>query len=158
MICTVLPVAPPSVRPSVKLYNNQRAEDDLTQKYNDIIKNNNLLKEKLLKNDIQEDLIKHFINLIMFHVTTLIDNDIKGFSFSASRTGRALKQLNNVDMEKKVALEVTLMGKRVDFSARSVISPDPNIDIDQLGIPIKIAMNLTFPEIVNKYNIKNVIN
>ena len=45
------------------------------------------------------------------------------------------------------------MGKRVDFSARSVITPDPNIDIDELGVPIKIAMNLTFPEIVNEYNI-----
>ena len=48
------------------------------------------------------------------------------------------------------------MGKRVDFSARSVISPDPNIDIDQLGVPIKVAMNLTFPEIVNKYNINEM--
>ena len=45
------------------------------------------------------------------------------------------------------------MGKRVDYSARTVITPDPNIKIDQLGVPYKIAMNLTFPEIVNKYNI-----
>ena len=45
------------------------------------------------------------------------------------------------------------MGKRVDFSARTVITPDPNIKIDQLGVPYKIAMNLTFPDIVNKYNI-----
>ena len=156
LICTVLPVAPPSVRPSVKLYNNQRSEDDLTQKYNDIIKNNNLLKEKLLKNDIQEDLIKHFINLIMFHVTTLIDNDVKGFSFSASRTGRALKTIKQRLHGKEGRIRSNLMGKRVDFSARSVISPDPNIDIDQLGVPIKVAMNLTFPEIVNKYNINEM--
>ena len=45
------------------------------------------------------------------------------------------------------------MGKRVDFSARSVITPDPNIELDQLGVPIKIALNLTFPEIANKFNI-----
>ena len=45
------------------------------------------------------------------------------------------------------------MGKRVDFSARTVITPDPNIKIDQLGVPFKIAMNLTYPETVNKYNI-----
>jgi DNA-directed RNA polymerase beta' subunit len=45
------------------------------------------------------------------------------------------------------------MGKRVDFSARSVISPDANLSIEELGVPKKIAMNLTFPEVVNKYNI-----
>ena len=48
------------------------------------------------------------------------------------------------------------MGKRVDFSARSVITPDPNIDLDQLGVPIKIALNLTFPEIVNSFNIEEL--
>ena len=48
------------------------------------------------------------------------------------------------------------MGKRVDFSARSVITPDPNIDLDQLGVPEKIALNLTFPEVVNKFNIEEL--
>lgn len=48
------------------------------------------------------------------------------------------------------------MGKRVDFSARSVITPDPNISMDELGVPYKIAMNLTFPEVVNKYNIEEM--
>ena len=48
------------------------------------------------------------------------------------------------------------MGKRVDFSARSVITPDPNISIDELGVPKKIAMNLTFPEIVTIYNIEKL--
>jgi DNA-directed RNA polymerase II subunit RPB1 len=158
LICSVLPVAPPSVRPSVKLYNNQRSEDDLTQKYNDIIKNNNQLKEKLLKNDVQEDLIKYYINLIMFHVTTLVDNDVKGLSFSISRTGRALKTIKQRLHGKEGRIRTNLMGKRVDFSARSVISPDPNIEIDQLGVPIKVAMNLTYPEIVNKYNINEMYN
>ena len=48
------------------------------------------------------------------------------------------------------------MGKRVDNYARSVITPDPNIDLDQLGVPYDIALNLTFPEIVNKFNIEYV--
>ena len=55
-------------------------------------------------------------------------------------------------MERQVELEVNLMGKRVDFSARSVITPDPNLSIKQLGVPLKIAMNITYPEKVNSRN------
>jgi DNA-directed RNA polymerase beta' subunit len=50
------------------------------------------------------------------------------------------------------------MGKRVDFSGRSVITPDPNIDLDELGVPLKIAMNLTFPVTVNVFNKEKLLN
>ena len=72
---------------------------------------------------------------------------------SCHRSGRPLKAFVAEIKGKEGRIRGNLMGKRVDYSARTVITPDPNIKIDQLGVPFKIAMNLTFPEIVNKYNI-----
>ncbi len=69
------------------------------------------------------------------------------------RSGRALKTLRQRLKGKEGRIRGNLMGKRVDFSARSVITPDPNIKINELGVPFKVAMNLTYPEIVTKYNI-----
>jgi DNA-directed RNA polymerase beta' subunit len=68
------------------------------------------------------------------------------------RTGRLLKSLTERLKAKEGRIRGNLMGKRVDFSARSVITPDPKIGIDELGVPVKIAMNLTFPEVVNRHN------
>jgi len=154
LICPVLPVAPPSVRPSVKLYNNQRSEDDITQKYNDIIKHNNILKSKMENKDTSEDQITAYANLIQYHIATLIDNDVK--HPAQSRTGRSLKTFKQRLHGKEGRIRNNLMGKRVDFSARSVISPDSNLNIEELGVPKKIAMNLTYPEVVNKYNINKM--
>ena len=153
LICTVLPVVPPSVRPSVKMYNNQRSEDDITHKYNDILKHNNSLKEKLKNTDTPEDQIISWTNLIQYDVGTLMDNEQKGLPICTSRGGRSLKGFKQRLHGKEGRIRSNLMGKRVDFSARSVISPDANLNIEELGVPIKIAMNLTYPEIVNKYNI-----
>ena len=156
LIYTVLAVVPPSVRPSVRLHNSQRSEDDITHKYNDIIKQNNQLSE-FIKNGDSEELIRDYHHLIQCHVATLVDNNAKGVIGEAKhRTGRPLKTFKQRLHGKEGRIRSNLMGKRVDFSARSVISPDPSLDIDQLGVPIKIAMNLTYPEIVNKYNINNL--
>ena len=157
LICTVLPVVPPSVRPSVKQYNNQRCEDDLTQRYNEIIKNNNHLKQKLASGDTNEDFIKHYTSLIQYYIITLINNNIKGVPASMTKAGK--KKMRSIEERlnsKDGRIRSNLMGKRVDFSARSVISPDPNLNIEELGVPIKIAMNLTFPEVVNKFNINKL--
>ena len=156
LIYTVLAVVPPSVRPSVRLHNSQRSEDDITHKYNDIIKQNNQLSE-FIKNGESEELIRDYHHLIQCHVATLVDNNSKGvISEAKHRTGRPLKTFKQRLHGKEGRIRSNLMGKRVDFSARSVISPDASLDIDQLGVPIKIAMNLTYPEIVNKYNINNL--
>ena len=89
-------------------------------------------------------------------MATFIDNSIPGINPAQQRTGRLLKSLSERLKSKEGRIRGNLMGKRVDFSARSVITPDPNISIDELGVPIKIAMNLTFPEIVNQYNIQKL--
>ena len=153
LICTVFPVPPPSVRPSVRNDTGQRCEDDLTHKLCDIIKTNNTLKQKLDRDNVNVEQIDYWYILLQFHIATFVDNQIPGIPPAKQRTGRPLRSLTERLKSKEGRIRGNLMGKRVDFSARSVITPDPNIDIDELGVPLKIAMNLTFPEIVNAHNI-----
>ena len=155
LICTVFPVPPPSVRPSVRNDTGQRCEDDLTHKLCDIIKTNAALKNKLA-NGVSSEQIDYWKILLQFHVATFVDNQIPGIPPAKQRTGRPLRSLTERLKSKEGRIRGNLMGKRVDFSARSVITPDPNIDIDELGVPLKMAMNLTFPEVVNQYNIQEM--
>ena len=153
LICTVLPVCPPAVRPSVRQHTGQRSEDDITHKLIDILKTNQQLKKKLENKSTPPETIEGFWDLLQYHVATYVDNDIPNVNESRHRSGRALKVIVQRLKGKDGRIRGNLMGKRVDYSARTVITPDPNIKIDQLGVPMKIAKNLTFPEIVNKYNI-----
>lgn len=157
MICTVLPVPPPAVRPSVRTDTGLRSEDDLTHKLCDIVKNNNTLKAKIEKGASKEQ-VDIASQVLQYHVATFIDNNIPGINPAQQRTGRLLKSLTERLKSKEGRIRGNLMGKRVDFSARSVITPDPNISIDELGVPLKIAMNLTFPEVVNRYNKEKLTN
>ena len=153
MICTVLPVPPPSVRPSIIEDSGQRREDDLTHKLCDIIKYNNQLKQKLESGKANEENIKVLANLVQYHVATFIDNQIPGMPVAQQRNGRKLKSIADRLKKKEGRIRGNLNGKRVDQSARSVITPDPYISLDELGVPLRIAMNLTFPEVVNRFNI-----
>ena len=94
--------------------------------------------------------------MVQYHVSTLFNNDIKGISPATTRSGRPMKTFTERLKGKEGRIRHNLMGKRVDYSARSVISPDANLDIDQLGVPYRVAMNLTFPETVNQYNINDL--
>jgi DNA-directed RNA polymerase II subunit RPB1 len=151
MICTVLAVPPLTVRPSVVMDDNQRMEDDLTHKLIDIVRNNQRLRDKIDKGD-SSAVIDKYTDIVQFDVATYVDNDIKGLPPAAQRSGRPLKTLKSRLGAKTGRVRGNLMGKRVDFSARSVITPDSNIDVDELGVPEEIAMNLTFPETVTVYN------
>ncbi len=155
LICSVLPVAPPYVRPSVRADNNTRMEDDLTHKYCDIIKTNKTLKNKMLNNSPKKA-IDEWYQLLQYHVATLVNNQLPGIPPAQQRSGRPLKSINDRLKSKEGRVRGNLMGKRVDFSARSVITPDPRLSIDQLGVPLKICKNLTFPEKVNKFNIERL--
>jgi len=152
LIHTALPVPPPSMRPSVK-QDNQRMDDDLSHKLCDIIKVNNQIKHKIEKNE-KLDIIQDWAKVLQYHVATLIDNDIPGVAPAIHRSGRPLKSIRQRLKGKEGRIRSNLMGKRVDYSARSVITPDPNIEIDELGVPIKIAINLTYPITVNRFNIE----
>jgi DNA-directed RNA polymerase II subunit RPB1 len=156
LICTVFPVPPPSVRPSVRNDTGQRCEDDLTHKLCDIVKTNNMLKQKIEKNATKEQM-EYWAILLQYHISTFVDNQLPGVAPAKQRTGRPLRSLTERLKSKEGRIRGNLMGKRVDFSARSVITPDPGISIDELGVPIKIAMNITFPEVVNLYNRKKML-
>ena len=151
MICQVLIVPPPAVRPSVKQDSQQRSEDDLTHIMVQVIKANQQLKEKI-KNNASMHIINQMKNLLQYFVSTLFDNKITGVNQIAQRSGRPLKSIKDRLNGKGGRVRGNLMGKRVDFSARSVITPDPNLSMRELGVPLKIAMNLTKPIQVNKLN------
>ena len=151
LICSVFPVCPPAVRPSVKQNNSQRMDDDLTHKLCDIVKCNNTLKSKI-ENNSRIDVINDWTKVLQYHVATFVDNDLPGTAQAVHRSGRSLKAIRSRLKGKEGRIRNNLMGKRVDYSGRSVITPDPNIELDHLGVPFKIAMNLTYPEIVNDFN------
>tara|TARA_B100001094_G_scaffold312283_1_gene348802 strand:- start:12572 stop:17140 length:4569 start_codon:yes stop_codon:yes gene_type:complete len=151
LICTVFSIPPPSVRPSVKQDDSQRMDDDITHKLCDIIKCNNTLKHKIETNS-RIEVIDDWTKVLQYHLATLVDNELPGIAQAVHRSGRALKAIRQRLKGKDGRIRNNLMGKRVDYSARSVITPDPNIELDELGVPKSIAKNLTYPEIVNQYN------
>ncbi len=151
MILTVLPVAPPCVRPSVNMDINGRGEDDLTHVYSNIIRYNNQLKKRGRRDagrsiaDLKEQL--------QIHVTSLIDNDVAGVPQTFHKGGRPINSVSIRLKSKTGRIRGNIMGKRVDFSARTVITGDPNISIGEVGVPFSIATNLTFPERVTQRNL-----
>jgi len=151
MICSVLPIPPPQVRPSVIQDNNQRSEDDLTHKLFEIISTNQRLRDKI-NNNSAKNLIEDEHTVLQYHIATLVDNQIPGVAPSAQRSGRPLKSVQQRLGSKEGRIRYNIQGKRVEFSARSVITPDPNISVAEIGVPIKIAINLTMPEKVTPYN------
>ena len=153
MICQAMAIPPPAIRPSIKHDSQQRSEDDLTHIITNIIKANNTLREKVIQNS-NSVIIDDWSTVLQYYVATLIDNKIPGVASVAQRSGRPLKSLKERLNGKGGRVRGNLMGKRVDFSARSVITPDPNLSIRELGIPLKIAKNLTKPVVVNDLNKK----
>jgi DNA-directed RNA polymerase II subunit RPB1 len=152
LILTVLPVPPPHVRPTIVIDPTRRGEDDLTYKLADIIKaNQNLRRQE--ENGAPAHVIKEFAQLLQFHIATFIDNQIPGLPQAMQRSGRPLKTISQRLRGKEGRVRGNLMGKRVDFSARTVITPDPNINLDEVGVPLSIAMNMTYPETVTPFNL-----
>ena len=125
MICQVLAVPPPAVRPSVKHDAQQRSEDDISHIIVNIIKANTTLGEKIQKK-MQQIKIEDWTTVLQYYIATMVDNKIPGCAPVAQRSGRALKSIKERLNGKTGRVRGNLMGKRVDFSARSVIGPDPN--------------------------------
>ncbi|XGW22124.1 hypothetical protein V3C99_004806 [Haemonchus contortus] len=152
MICTVLPVPPLAVRPAVVTFGSARNQDDLTHKLSDIIKTNIQLRNNEA-NGAAAHVLADDVKLLQYHVATLVDNCIPGLPTATQKGGRPLKSIKQRLKGKEGRIRGNLMGKRVDFSARTVITADPNLPIDTVGVPRTIAQNLTFPEIVTPFNI-----
>jgi DNA-directed RNA polymerase II subunit RPB1 len=152
MICQVMSVPPPSVRPSVKHDAQQRSEDDLSHILVNIIKTNKTLQDKI-QNNAPSNVIDDWTTVLQYYIATQVDNKIPGVASVAQRSGRPLKSIKDRLNGKGGRMRGNLMAKRVDYSARSVITADPNLSIRDLGIPMKIAKNITKPVTVNKLNL-----
>ncbi|KAJ6413303.1 hypothetical protein OIU84_006156 [Salix udensis] len=155
MILQVLPIPPPPVRPSVMMDTSSRSEDDLTHQLAMIIRHNENLRRQE-RSGAPAHIISEFAQLLQFHVATYFDNDLPGQPRATQRSGRPIKSICSRLKAKEGRIRGNLMGKRVDFSARTVITPDPTINIDELGVPWSIALNLTYPETVTPYNIERL--
>jgi len=152
-VLTVVVVPPPVVRPSVVISEGSKArgQDDLTAKYCDIIKANAQVKLVLEKEAGTIPRVglslaaQQAVNDLAFHTSTLMNNDLRGQRQSVQRSGLPTKSIMSRLKGKDGRIRGFLMGKRVDFSARSVISPDSQMDVDQVGIPEAVAQRLTVP-------------
>jgi DNA-directed RNA polymerase II subunit RPB1 len=124
----------------------------LTHIYANIVKTNKDLFDKLQKPDTTAVVIEGLTSVLQYFVAMIVNNKIKGAVPMAQRSGRPLQCIMGRLNSKNGRIRGNLMGKRVDFSARSVITGDPNLSIKQLGVPMKIAKNLTKPVTVNDRN------
>ncbi len=154
-VLQVLPVPPVTVRPSIILETGIRSEDDLTHKLVDIIRVNQRLKESK-EAGTPPLIVQDLVDLLQYHVTTYFDNEVSGIPQAHHRSGRPLKTLTQRLKGKEGRFRGSLSGKRVDFSSRTVISPDPNLAISDVGVPTDVAKKLTIPETVSQWNLERL--
>ena len=155
MMITVIAVPPPQMRPSVYAQGVGRSEDDLTYKLGEIVKSNTELK-RYIDESAPEHTVAEAENLLQYHVATYMNNEVSSIPQATHKNGRPIKSIRARLKGKGGRLRSNLMGKRVDFSARTVITGDPNLSLDEVGVPISVAMTLTFPEVVTKYNMEEM--
>lgn len=154
-VLTILPIPPVTVRPSITLETGERSEDDLTHKLVDVVRINERLR-KNLEIGAPDFIIADIWELLQYHISTFMNNEISTLPPARHRSGRALKTLIQRLGKKEGRFRGNLSGKRVNFSARTVISPDTRISIDEVGVPLEIAKELTLPIKVNKNNIEEL--
>ncbi len=154
-VLTILLVPPVTVRPSIILETGERSEDDLTHKLSDIIRANQRLWENL-NAGAPEVIIEDLWDLLQFHVTTFFDNTVTRIPPARHRSGQPLKTITERIKGKEGRIRKNLAGKRVNYSGRTVISPDPSMQINEVGIPFEIAKIVTVAETVTDLNIERL--
>ncbi|MBS3085619.1 DNA-directed RNA polymerase subunit A' [Candidatus Pacearchaeota archaeon] len=154
-ILTSLLVPPVTVRPSIILETGERSEDDLTHKLSDIIRANQRLWENL-NAGAPEVIIEDLWDLLQFHVTTFFDNTVARIPPARHRSGQPLKTITERIKGKEGRIRKNLAGKRVNYSGRTVVSPDPYMDINEVGVPYEIAKTITAAETVTDLNIEKL--
>jgi DNA-directed RNA polymerase subunit A' len=152
-VLTVLPVPPLSVRPSITMETGLRAEDDLTHALVEIVRQNERLKN-FTSSSAPESMIEEAWQTLQNVVAAYIDNELPNIFQLSHRGRKTLKTLAQRLKGKEGRLRGNLNGKRVNFSSRTVISPDPLLSINEVGVPVEVAKILTVPMVVTKYNIE----
>lgn len=162
LLIYIFPIPPVAIRPSLRadFLDSSTYEDDLTHKLADIIKTNEkfrIQREKELVSGEKSKYSNDLLNYLQYHLVTYFDNDKSIFLTSEQKVGgKKFKSISERIKSKKGRIRGNLMGKRVNYSARSVITSDPYLKLNELGIPRKIAMEITFPEVVTAYNIEKL--
>lgn len=154
-ILTSLLVPPVTVRPSIILETGERSEDDLTHKLSDIIRANQRLWENL-NAGAPEVIIEDLWDLLQYHITTFFDNTITRVPPARHRSGQPLKTITERIKGKEGRIRKNIAGKRVNYSGRTVISPDPFLNINEVGIPLEIAKIVTVAETANDLNMNKL--
>ena len=154
-VLTSLLVPPVTVRPSIILETGERSEDDLTHKLSDIIRANQRLWENL-NAGAPEVIIEDLWDLLQYHITTFFDNTVARVPPARHRSGQPLKTIEERIKGKEGRIRKNIAGKRVNYSGRTVISPDPDLRINEVGVPYEIARVVTVSEMVTDLNIKKL--
>jgi DNA-directed RNA polymerase subunit beta' len=154
MILTVLPVLPPELRPLVPLDGGRFATSDLNDLYRRVINRNNRLK-RLLELKAPEIIVRNEKRMLQESVDSLLDNGRRGKAMTGANK-RALKSLADMIKGKGGRFRQNLLGKRVDYSGRSVIVVGPQLRLHQCGLPKKMALELFKPFIFNKLEIMGI--
>ncbi len=152
-VLTMLLVPPVNVRPSITLESGERSEDDLTHKLVEVMRINQRLEQDI-DAGAPQIIIDDLWELLQYHVTTYFNNETPGVPVSRHRSTRPLKTLAQRLKGKEGRMRYNLSGKRVNFSARTVISSDSSLTINQVGIPMRIAENMSVPFYVTKWNME----
>ena len=165
MLIINLPIPPVTIRPSLNSSHIALTtfEDSLVHNFIEIVKTNNkIIQNKEKTNAYESKYNNSLILLLSYLVHVVFDNESLTLPTNELKIGgKPTKSISERLKGKTGRIRGNLMGKRVDYSARTVITSDPNIQINQVGIPIKIAMNLTFPVIVttkNKEYLQKLVN
>lgn len=153
-IWTMIPVPPACIRPSVAMsVENGSNEDDLTVKLSEIVYTNLIIKDALEKGQPVHMVMEDW-DFLQLQCAMYINSELPGIANALQITGKPIRGLCQRLKGKMGRFRGNLSGKRVDFSSRTVISPDPNLAIDQIGVPVYVAKTLTYPEVVTRFNIE----
>jgi len=158
MVLTVVPVIPPDLRPMVPLDGGRFATSDLNDLYRRIINRNNRLRQ-LIELNAPEVICRNEKRMLQEAVDALIDNSIRHGKTVVASTGqkRMLKSLADSLKGKQGRFRQNLLGKRIDYSGRSVIVVNPNLKLDQCGLPKRMALELFKPFVINKLISKEIV-
>jgi DNA-directed RNA polymerase subunit beta' len=158
MILTVVPVIPPDLRPMVPLDGGRFATSDLNDLYRRIINRNNRLRQ-LIELNAPEVICRNEKRMLQEAVDALIDNSIRHGKTVVASTGqkRMLKSLADSLKGKQGRFRQNLLGKRIDYSGRSVIVVNPHLSLDQCGLPKRMALELFKPFIISKLIGKEIV-
>ena len=147
-----IPAPPVCIRPSVA-QDMASTEDDITQKLSDIVSISTLIREGLNRGLPTTQIMEQW-DFLQLQVALVINSSVPGLQQPGF--GKPIRGFCQRLKGKQGRFRGNLSGKRVDFSGRTVISPDPNLDVDEVAIPELVALTLTYPERVTKYNIKKL--